>query len=1451
MRTLWNYQPTIFPAVLRIFATTFFTTIVPLFVLACFAGLALATDHSGTISANETWLAADNPHNVLNSVTVNAGITLTIEDGAEVFFDANRSLTIRGTLSAIGTPGTGILFTQNTISNWYGLSFQGGGGGVLENSSIEHGSYGIVLNTSGTVSVENSTIRDGNYGINATNGTLEFTNVLVTGNTSYGFYGNDVQPTLLDANTIFENSATGVYLTNIPSLSFTSPVTIRNTTTTGLQINLCEGPAINNITFENNTGTYGAIYLQNCDEFTLGAGNSIGGTGVEASWPVTITAGSYPGTSCVIPTSGNANNEIQVYGGSSDRIGTWNLFAGLNYLVSNSPTIAAGGQLTIVDGVQVDFAGNRNLTIRGTLIAIGTPGTGILFTQSTTAAWHSLSFQGGGGGTLENCIIEHATYGLYMNTSATVAVENSLIHQGNHGANVSNGSLELSNVQFSDHSTYGYYGNGVEPVFLDANTVFENCPTGVYLTNIPSLDFSSPVTIRNTTTAGLQINLCDNPLVNNVTLENNTGTYGAVYFQNCGEFTLGSGNSIGGAGVGASWPVTITSGSYPGSTSSIPTTGNANNDIQVYGGASPRQGTWPLFPDLKYVVNNNPTISAGGQLTIDDGVEVNFGANRNLTIRGILTAIGSPGGGIVFTQNTASNWSGLSFLAGGSGIIENCLIENATYGLTVNTSNTVSVENTTITDGNYGLHASAGTLELSNVMVTGCSTYGFYGNGMQPTFMDAATVFEDCPTGVYLANISSLNFSSPVTIRNTTTAGLQINNCNQPQVDNITLEDNTGLYGAIYLQNCGDFYLGAGNTIGGAGLECSWPVTITAGSYPEASCVIPVSGNSRNNIQVYGGASDHSGTWPLFTDRDYIISNSPTISAGGQLIIEDAVQVYFAANRNITVRGSLVAIGTPGTGILFTQDTATAWAGLSFQSGGYGSLENCVIEHATYGLTVNTSGTVAVANSIIRDGNYGVHATNGDLEMSSVLVTGNSSYGFYGNTVQPIFLDADTVFEDCPTGVYLNNIPSLEFSAPVTISHTTTVGLHLNICDDPLVNNVLFEENTGLQGALYFQNCGDIDLGAGNSIGGTGVEASWPVTITAGSYLDPSCVIPIAGNVNNDIQVYGGNSDRTGIWRQFSHLDYVVTTSPTIAAGGQLSIEEGVTVKFGANRNITVRGILSAVGTPIGRIQFIQNTASDWSGLSFPGGGGGTIEYCTIEDATYGISANTTGTVSVSNTIIREGNYGVYATNGNLSFLHSIIQDNSGYGFYVTNAILQFGSNDTEWNDIFGNGTGQAGRNYRNGPNDVSVPWVYWGTDNQTTIEYSIWHEADDAALGLVTYLPYASEEHDPLSPVDEFEVPELQIPRTTAIFQNYPNPFNPATMINFDLNRSTPVKIQVFDISGRWVADLVDRAMPAGHHVIAWNGQDDQGRGVSSGVYLYQFLAGDINKTMRMVLVR
>ncbi|MCF8405215.1 MAG: hypothetical protein K9H58_14820, partial [Bacteroidales bacterium] len=96
------------------------------------------TNHSGTISSNETWFAADNPHVVTSTVTVNAGIILTIEDGCEVRFNTANNLNIYGTLNAIGTSGNGILFTQNGTSQWGGLQFKAASSGTLEYCTVEY-----------------------------------------------------------------------------------------------------------------------------------------------------------------------------------------------------------------------------------------------------------------------------------------------------------------------------------------------------------------------------------------------------------------------------------------------------------------------------------------------------------------------------------------------------------------------------------------------------------------------------------------------------------------------------------------------------------------------------------------------------------------------------------------------------------------------------------------------------------------------------------------------------------------------------------------------------------------------------------------------------------------------------------------------------------------------------------------------------------------------------------------------------------------------------------------------------------------------------------------------------------------------------------------------------------------------------------------------------------------
>ena len=89
-------------------------------------------------------------------------------------------------------------------------------------------------------------------------------------------------------------------------------------------------------------------------------------------------------------------------------------------------------------------------------------------------------------------------------------------------------------------------------------------------------------------------------------------------------------------------------------------------------------------------------------------------------------------------------------------------------------------------------------------------------------------------------------------------------------------------------------------------------------------------------------------------------------------------------------------------------------------------------------------------------------------------------------------------------------------------------------------------------------------------------------------------------------------------------------------------------------------------------------------------------------------------------------------------------------------------------------------------------------------------------------------------------------LPTVFALEQNYPNPFNPATRIAFELPASHRVKLVVFDVLGRQIETLVDRAMEAGRHEIAW-----QADNLPTGMYFYRITAGDFVQVRQMMLLK
>ncbi len=94
-------------------------------------------------------------------------------------------------------------------------------------------------------------------------------------------------------------------------------------------------------------------------------------------------------------------------------------------------------------------------------------------------------------------------------------------------------------------------------------------------------------------------------------------------------------------------------------------------------------------------------------------------------------------------------------------------------------------------------------------------------------------------------------------------------------------------------------------------------------------------------------------------------------------------------------------------------------------------------------------------------------------------------------------------------------------------------------------------------------------------------------------------------------------------------------------------------------------------------------------------------------------------------------------------------------------------------------------------------------------------------------------------------------VPREFHLFQNFPNPFNPSTNIRFALPEASHVLLSVFNIVGENVRTIIDNKYAAGDYSVRWDGKDNNGNSVSSGLYLYQLKVNNFTLVKRMSLLK
>lgn len=96
-----------------------------------------------------------------------------------------------------------------------------------------------------------------------------------------------------------------------------------------------------------------------------------------------------------------------------------------------------------------------------------------------------------------------------------------------------------------------------------------------------------------------------------------------------------------------------------------------------------------------------------------------------------------------------------------------------------------------------------------------------------------------------------------------------------------------------------------------------------------------------------------------------------------------------------------------------------------------------------------------------------------------------------------------------------------------------------------------------------------------------------------------------------------------------------------------------------------------------------------------------------------------------------------------------------------------------------------------------------------------------------------------------------ISIPKRTKLHDNYPNPFNPETTIGFSLPEKSDVTLQIYNMNGQLVKTLANEKKDAGEYKVIWNGTDDAGKSVSSGIYFYRIQTGDYTDIKKAILVK
>ena len=989
--------------------------------------------HAPTILSNITYTAdttltkGNGPYIVKGRLTVNQGITLTIEPGTLLKFENGASLAINGTLIAQGNAGNEIILTSSKDDR-YGGDTNGDGNAT----SPSRGDWGHLLFRSGSSSsiLDHVIMKFGGYGgsgslyIDSASPTIR--NSAISNSSSSGIYVYLGAPAISGCS-ITENSSYGIYLYSSSSSSAISGNTLSGNGNYDLYYyygssgGVFTGNTINNGIYILGSGTFAitsnTINYNNAYPIRVGADDV--GELVSSNTLNNVDGGSY----------------LEVNGGTISRDAAWsNTFL---YRILGNLTVRGrdGGDgvttLTLGVGVKLRFSGGKGLQVGGysgdpgALVARGTSGNPIVFTsdQATPSPgdWNGIRFYDTTDDTstiLEYCVVEYGGYGgsgnLYID-SASPTIRNSTIRKSQYyGIYIYNGSPLIASTSILESGSQGVYVYFGSPT-ITGSTIAENGAHGVYVS------YGEPIITDNTFTGngnydlyvgGPEATVTGNTFYNGIYVASGVlaaFTLNIIYYNSDYPLRFGA-NDI---------SALFTDNTVHGSPEGI--------SVEVNGGTISRDTTFPSM--VTYCIRGTLVVEGkdGGDgvttLTIEPGVMLRFRGGGGLQVGGYsgdpgaLVAQGTVSEPVIFTSDQVTpspgDWDGIYFYETtdeGTTVFEHCVVEYASYGLYIY-STSPTIKNSTITRSHYhGAYIWYCSPTIASTSILESGSQGVYIYSGSPTITGSA-ITENGAHGVYVS------YGEPIITDNTFTGNGNYDlYFRGPEA---TVTGNT-LYNGIYVASGvlsafssnsiyynGDYSLRLGANDVGALFSDNTVYDLPAGA----------------SMEVNGGTISRDAAWSsVILYR--ILGNLSVRGTDGSdaittLTLDPGLELRFSWGVGLQVGGysgdpgALVAWGTASEPLVFTSDQVKPapgdWEGIYFYNTtdeGMTVFEHCVVEYGRYGLYIYQASPTIEDSTITKSQYYGIYAYYASPVISGSSILENDSYGMYNSTPWTI-IDAE------------------------------------------------------------------------------------------------------------------------------------------------------------------------------------------------------------------------------------------------------------------------------------------------------------------------------------------------------------------------------------------------------------------------------------------------------------